>query len=470
MKKLILFLCALPIFGAIPATTVWEVRTTGAATNGGGYSSGGTDYSQQNAAQWTVADAVTAGTTTITSATASFTSAIVGNVCYVAGGTGSITAARYHVDAYVSATEITMDRFTGLTAGTGVTLNCGGALNHPATAFPAVVAGNTVWVQAGTYNRSENLLTSANGSTGLPIQVNGYTSSRGDSGRFTIQVTADYVVALGTIGNHYIWRNININCGGGTARRGISVLSTHQEFRHVRVTGCTNRGFNLDTQARLIDVEVSGSSVGAGVYVSAGPQFLYGVRSTGNTNVAGFEIASANVFCVRCIADANTGASGHGFVFWGAAAGSVLAVFLNSVAHGNGGDGLRFVDAASADNLVVMNSIFTSNTGCGINSAVTDWSARARSSVTNNAFRSNTGGNNCNIAAGANDVALGADPFVNAAGGNFALNESGKTALNQAGWPGAMIGGGTGYLAIGPLQPEATGGAPATPTSYPIIQ
>jgi hexulose-6-phosphate isomerase len=34
---------------AIAAATIWEVRTGGAETNGGGYSSGGTDYSQQTA-------------------------------------------------------------------------------------------------------------------------------------------------------------------------------------------------------------------------------------------------------------------------------------------------------------------------------------------------------------------------------------------------------------------------------------
>jgi hypothetical protein len=39
---------------ALNAAIVWEIRTTGAQTNGGGYKTGatGTNYSQQAAAQW----------------------------------------------------------------------------------------------------------------------------------------------------------------------------------------------------------------------------------------------------------------------------------------------------------------------------------------------------------------------------------------------------------------------------------
>ena len=41
---------------AIGATAVWEVRDSGLATNGGFYTSGGTDYSQQDAAKITKTD------------------------------------------------------------------------------------------------------------------------------------------------------------------------------------------------------------------------------------------------------------------------------------------------------------------------------------------------------------------------------------------------------------------------------
>ena len=82
---------------AIGAACVWEVRTTGNDTNGGGYAGGGTDWSQQDSAQYSVTDGVTAGTTTITSATANFGTDVVGNVMYVQGGTGSVTAGWYQI-------------------------------------------------------------------------------------------------------------------------------------------------------------------------------------------------------------------------------------------------------------------------------------------------------------------------------------------------------------------------------------
>ena len=94
---------------AIQASTVWEVRTTGSNTNGGGYTSGGTDYSQQDSPQIAVTDAVANGTTTITSATANFNSSHVGNIIYLAGGTGSLAATKREVISITNSTTIVVD-------------------------------------------------------------------------------------------------------------------------------------------------------------------------------------------------------------------------------------------------------------------------------------------------------------------------------------------------------------------------
>jgi hypothetical protein len=138
VKKFILvfLIAAGQLFAALPASTVWEVRTGGSDTNGGGFVTGasGTDWSQQNGTQYSVTDGVTLGTTTITSATASFGTDVVGNIMYVQGGTGSITAGWYWITARASATSITVDRSAGLTTGTGVTLHIGGALLSPGIA------------------------------------------------------------------------------------------------------------------------------------------------------------------------------------------------------------------------------------------------------------------------------------------------------------------------------------------------
>src|SRR3990167_5004487 len=79
---------------ALPATTVWEVRTDGNDANGGGFVTGGagTDRSQQAAAQIAYTDLVIGGTTTeLTSAAFPFSAAEVGNILNVTGGTGFTT-------------------------------------------------------------------------------------------------------------------------------------------------------------------------------------------------------------------------------------------------------------------------------------------------------------------------------------------------------------------------------------------
>ena len=106
MRKLLLALILLtaPVYAALPNfTAVWEVESGGTDTNGGGADSAtvSTDMSKflnKNAASCTscqsatvnisTTDAVATGTTTITSTTANFSSAIVGNFILLSGGPG----------------------------------------------------------------------------------------------------------------------------------------------------------------------------------------------------------------------------------------------------------------------------------------------------------------------------------------------------------------------------------------------
>ena len=144
---------------SLATSTVWEIRTGGSATNGGGFVAGaaGTDWSQQDAAQYSLTNGVTNATTTI--GTTSASADMVGNIAYVAGGTGSITGAWYQIVSQVTSTSITVDRLTGLTAGTGVTINVGGALNGPGTLFNSgpFVVSNRAYMKAGTYSTAATI-------------------------------------------------------------------------------------------------------------------------------------------------------------------------------------------------------------------------------------------------------------------------------------------------------------------------
>jgi len=194
MKKLLFLILFLLLpklcFGAIGATCVWEFRSTATANmvNGGGYTSGGTDYSQQDAAQFVPTDLACLDTsTTLTSATGGFTAAMVGNIIHITAGTNFVVG-WYEITVYTDTNTVTIDRTAasvGLnaTAGTGYV---GGALSLNSTLddefFDQLVAGNIVYIKAGTYTFVENVNQQGlNGTSSNPFIVEGYNSTRGDN-------------------------------------------------------------------------------------------------------------------------------------------------------------------------------------------------------------------------------------------------------------------------------------------------
>ena len=187
---------------ALSANSVFEVQQAGSDTNGGGFVTGaaGTDFSlittnrPNGGTDGSSALAVAVGTTTITCADAQFTTAIVGNIVYFAGGTGSITGCWRQVTARASSTSITIDSL--IAASTGMTMNIGGALASPALASSiAAVSGQIIYVK---YNASVYAITSAstNVVNGCPllnpgVSMIGYDTTRtgtnDDSNRPTLQ-------------------------------------------------------------------------------------------------------------------------------------------------------------------------------------------------------------------------------------------------------------------------------------------
>jgi hypothetical protein len=101
-----------------------------------------------------VTDGVTNGTTTITSATAAWGTDVLGKTLHVSGGTGSITAAKYQILLRNSASSVTVDRATGLTTGTGASMQVGGNFPNPACgqslqAWPALAIYHSLQVGVG---------------------------------------------------------------------------------------------------------------------------------------------------------------------------------------------------------------------------------------------------------------------------------------------------------------------------------
>lgn len=449
---------------AIASTVAWEVRNGGADTNGGGFNSAaaGTDWTQQTAAQYSVTDGVTAGSTIITSATANFGTDVVGNLMYVQGGTGGVTAGWYQINSRTNSTTIVVDRSAGLTAGTGVTLKIGGALATPGAVGQAVpAAGNNVFVK---YNASPFIATTAstNVSGGCVAGVGGvvwcgYDTTRSlfntDANRPTLQINTALSTATlfsGAVAVH----TVNLILDGNNQTT--SIGTNHRGL----VWRC--KGINFTAGAFL-----NGGSVASGAYFSEATgcsavvpistQSAHWCESHGNT-VSGFTVTYAE----NCLSWGNTGATSDGFLSTPTA--------KNCVAYGNGRDGFRAV--TSTIQYLYANCVAESNTGNGFNNQGT-----ASSPMFLNKCASF--GNLARSAVAANTVIpdIGAITgsgsfFINAAGGVFVTNNTaGAGALLRAlGFPALFPAGLTASFAdIGAAQSQAVAGGAINPLNGLIV-
>jgi len=187
MKRSLLLFACLFVFcagmpaaqAAISATAEWDINANAApvsATYGGGfYVSGGTDYSQQAAPELELTDVATNTSTTLTSATGGFTSAMVGNGLYL-----DDDGEWYEVASYVSTNEITVDRATNDT-GANRTIAIGGAVPLVDAVIEEAQPGMTFHVKSdGTYTFGADVFTSLDGDVTARVTVSGYDTTHGD--------------------------------------------------------------------------------------------------------------------------------------------------------------------------------------------------------------------------------------------------------------------------------------------------
>ncbi len=438
------FLAARISLAAISANTVWEVRSaTGADTNGGGYVPGaGVDmsrYDNKNAggctacysstANLSTTDAVTNNSTTVTSATANFTAALLNNLVYLSG-TGT-TAGWYQVVAVPSATSITVDRATGSTGGTGATLNIGGALGTLTSIInsstPAIVAGNTVYCD-GTF--TEQLSITVSGTAAAPISVKGYHTTRG-SGQATINVGNTRAYCVETSGNNIqFWNWENVVFSGGSAWT-INVSNNTTRwwvFKNCRFTGSGS------TAARVIFSSTS-SSFNNGVFVfcefdsyAMTADGLFTIYSSHTFDTCHFHDVSGNRFLIslssgssfniyRCLFRNNNAGATNGVI----KAASFSDVQIRaSTFYANGGTAV-FADSASY-RMLVENNMFVNNGARGVQGGA----ANANGTILlNNRFYGNAGGNDSpNTYDLGNNLVLTAFPFISSSPLNLGLNTS----------------------------------------------
>jgi hypothetical protein len=487
MKLFIALLLTLPTYAALPSTTVWEVRpTVGSDTTASGCfdsAKAGTDYSQQNAAQYNATDLVLgAGGTSGTSVSHSFVAADVGNCIHITAGT-NFTPGYYEITA-AAAGVATFDRSAGSAAATGGTYYVGGALATVANANTNSVASNTVWIKAtGTYTVTSAMtvtLTSA-GSLHIPLSFTGYTTTRGDNGQFSWTTATNSVDLVDfTAANNVTFQNILFSSTAGTKAAGLNALSTGNSL-NISVINCKFTGF---LNAILGNFTVNWAFA---------PLYLVNSRITASTGVG--VVNSGSTYIIGSMIDNSTGDGAD----WsgGATASSSSWVVENSIFYKNGGQGLSLPGIGGGSPIAIVNhSDFSTNTGVGLltgqtlipsiqisnsifdangtygiasgalNTNLMPWQ------LYNNAFFNNGTGQVQSVNAGIGAITLTSSPYVSLGGLNFALNSTsgGGAALKGTGFPGVLTnGGGTGYANVGALDPMA-GSAGGGAHGFPIVQ
>lgn len=442
---------------AISADSVFEVRTAGADTNGGGFVTGatGTDFSQQDAkntvgSNISTVDVVAVGTAVLTSATAAFTAAIVGNIIYLQGGTGALAAGWYQVTVFTNATTITVDRVVA--AGTGITMNIGGALASLGQAGGAnLVSGNVIYVKAGTYtisSASTNISGGCFASSLAILIIHGYQTVREDYGTEPLLQAAGIAtfIIISNTGSNASVANISADGAGLASSRGFVIRGF--AFK-CNALNCTNSGFVQNTAAFFSRCTATGCSTNA-AFINGS----YNNCVAYNNTTIGFSMSSSGISLIRCIADSNSGAASDGFVTTGE------TTFSNCVAYNNGRDGIR----VNEDACNVNNCIVESNGAIGINLVSNSSSVFIAQNATfgnvTSGIDSGTGKGNILM----NNVVGTSTFFTNAAGQDFSLNNvaGGGAAARDAAYPGVLPVGGTGFLDIGALQSQdaAAGGTP----------
>lgn len=425
---------------AISASGVYEVQAGGNDANGGGFVTGasGTDYSllggKRTGADITnisTTDAVAVGTTTITSVTGNFTSALIGNIVYFQGGTGSIAATRRQVISVASATSITVDAV--IAASTGMTMNIGGALISPSIAASAAnIAGQLVYIKAGTYSIVSAVTATAGGclSTTAGTFYVGYSTNRTTTNTDTRPLLQLSSVSSATIHNstsNALFSNIEFDGASQTTSR--YAANVNGQFLN-----CLFRNFTAANAATCTRCYGTGCSAAVFGGVS------YACEASANTATP----FTGNSF--KCVSYSNTGASTNGFT----QASAIVAINCFSYANGNHG-----FNAGTTGAMMCINCYAEGNTGRGFNGSA--------SNLINCSAYNNTAGASTSINLNLGFITPTGSAFTNAAGNDFTLNNtSGAGALlRAAGYPATFnASGSVDKSDIGALQhlETATGG------------
>ena len=457
---------------ALPANTIFRVfPTAGADTNGGGFvpGSSGTDWSQQNAAQYALTGLTSAGAgNTLLSAAAS--ADMVGNIAQTISG-ANLTIDFFEVVSVVVGVSITFSTSqSGASIATGVVaagvLNIGGALATVAKA--PFRANNTVAIKTtGTYTTAAALTINSLDSTpapGNPLTFVGYSSTIGDAGiaNWTTSTNSIDLVDF-TASRNVTFQNIAFSSTAGTPGDGFQAKTTGNSFL-VSLINCSLAGFlvgvegNFTVNWTFVGLIMAGCTVtGCTSHCvrNAGTTYLLACDLKSSTGDSFNSATTGNLDSAYIFENVVTYACANGFNFVFSNTGGTtnpIIVLRNCVGSTHVGAGAVF-ENANNPTAQISNCIFDANGTYGIDGS--PGTTTLYFLLYSNAFYNNTLAATRNLNAGISTITLTASPYV-AVGTNFALNltPGGGLLLIAKGFPGTF-GVGTGFADVGALQTKS---------------
>lgn len=411
-------------------------------TWGGGFDPafGGVDYSQANAPLINRSDATTSAASavlTIPGTGTTFPSDIVGNTVSITILGGYVGT--FQITAWTSATQVTLDRNVGSSSAGAATIAAGGAMSlGNSSFFWSPVAGNKVWIRAGTYLVSVSAVSPVNGTVLQPLVIEGYNTTRGD-------ITLDPTLQRPVL--QWSASGIPVYTFGGTAQivRAVEFNGTGTIFAAVTfnasAVNCVleNCVVKADNNSATIDVQGTRNTVRF-CYIQAGTTNSDGIlcRGNGGHTVFGNHIRSTAAGAnngTGILADVGVATirnnsiqkmlhgiqASNGTLVEGQIESNALHRCTNGIVSSNAGEGIAAFPA-------IRNNIFSRLTR-GIYYTIADISGNAgailwaQSCFDCNYFYSCTN-NYVNLPAGHGDTTLTADPFTNEGTFDFSLNNT----------------------------------------------
>jgi hypothetical protein len=472
---------------AIAATAVWEVRSTGNDSNGGGFDPAktGTDYSQQVAAQQSgvnlTVDATT-NTQVIPDGYVPNATTDPGNIIQITTtGAGAAFTVGFYEIVSVTGVKWVLDRSPAAVSSLGAHGSMGGALATVGTAC-GINAGAGIYVKNGTYEFTSSnnasggrFTTPTSGANSAEFFVIGYSSTRTPANTGTKPVfqpaNGTNNIAVCTPSQITVIRNIDFeNAHASTGCTAINAGNQYVNIEHCLIVGYkTGIQGNSGLMATVNDVSVTMSNENNAIGIdSIGYCQVCGVTVKGGngsqqTGIVIYYYTTLTNVLVYSVGNNSDGKSTG--IYMNGRNLSVRNVTVDGV-YGNGIDiAATATDVALIDALVTNTTSSQANNGYGIyGHGLCDSFRIINCAGYNNTTNGDYPSANVTTLSLRGFVSLSADPYVNRSSADFTPNSvtGGGAALKSAAFPTSYPGVGTSnYQYIGAITPQPSHGGPA---------